>query len=64
MRYFELIQSKQFEALASGEVTAGKPKKTKTFKIPAGAGPVQVYVRDDKIFVISLQPLERRNISL
>lgn len=62
MRYFELIQSKQLEALASGEVTAGKPKKTKTFKIPAGAGPVQVYVRDGKIFVISMEQLERHTI--
>lgn len=60
MRYFELIQSKQFEPVASSEVTAGKPKKTKMFKIPAGAGPVQVYIRDGKIFVISMEPLERR----
>ena len=62
MRYFELIQSKQLQALASGDVTAGKPKKTKTFKIPAGAGPVQVYVRDGKIFVISMEQLERHTI--
>lgn len=62
MRYFEIIQPKQFEAVASGDVTAGKPKKTKEFKIPAGAGPVQVYVRDGKIFVISMEPLEKRTI--
>lgn len=59
MRYFELIQPKQFEAVASGEVTAGKPKKTKAFKIPAGTGPVQVYFRGGKIYVVSLEPLER-----
>lgn len=63
MRYFELIQPKQLEAAASSKVAAGKPKKTKVIKIPAGAGPVQVYVRDGKIFVISLEPLERRTIS-
>lgn len=62
MRYFELIKPKQFEAVASGEVTSAKPKKTKEFKIPAGAGPVQVYVRDGKIFVVSLEPLERHTI--
>ena len=62
MRYFEFIQPKQFEAAASGEATAGKPKKTKAFKIPAGAGPVQVYVRDGEIFVISMEPLEKRTI--
>lgn len=62
MRYFELIQTKQFEAVASGEITTGKPKKTKAIRIPAGAGPVQVYLRDGKIFVVSLEPLERHTI--
>lgn len=62
MRYFEIIQPKQFEAVASGEVPAGKSKKTKAFKIPAGAGPVQVYVRDGKVFVVSMEPLERLTI--
>jgi hypothetical protein len=59
MRYFELIQPKQFEGVASSEVTAGKPKKTTAFTIPAGAGPVQVYFRDGKIYVVSMEPLQR-----
>jgi hypothetical protein len=62
MRYFELIQPKQFEAVASCEVAVSKPKKTKMIQIPAGAGPVEVHVRDGEIFVISLEPLERRSI--
>lgn len=62
MRYFELIQPKQIEAVASGEVVSGKPKKTTAFTIPAGAGPVQVYFRDGKIYVVSMEPLEKRTM--
>ncbi|WP_308922878.1 hypothetical protein [Janthinobacterium sp. J1-1] len=60
MRYFEIIQQKQLETASFSKVGASKPNKTKMIKIPAGTGPVQVYVRDGKIFVISSEPLERR----
>lgn len=56
MRYFELIEQKEVTADAPA---TGKGKRTKEIRIPAGSGPVQVYVRDGEIFVISAQPLDR-----
>jgi hypothetical protein len=58
MRYSELIENK-----VTGKDTAtavrGGQRRTKLIRIPAGAGPVQVYIRDGKVFVVSDQPLER-----
>ena len=59
MRYFELIEEKEVAAEDLASVVSGEGKKTKVIRIPAGVGPVQVYARDGKIFVISTQPLER-----
>ena len=59
MRYFELIEEKEAAVEEPAAVVSGKHKKTKLIRIPAGAGPVQVYIRDGKVFVISTEPLER-----
>lgn len=58
MRYFEMIEKKA--AHIDGTVAASASgKKTQLIRIPAGSGPVQVYVRDGKLFVISDHPLEK-----
>lgn len=55
MRYFELIEKKA--AQIAGTATAfSSGKNTQLIRIPAGAGPVRVYIRDGKLFVISDQP--------
>lgn len=61
MRYSELIEN---NVTVKAPLTAD-PKckaKTKLIRIPAGAGPVRIYIRDGKLFVISDQPLERSTL--
>jgi hypothetical protein len=58
MRYFELIESEVTSKETAAAVSCSR-RKTKLTRIPAGAGPVQVYIRDGKVFVVSDQPLER-----
>lgn len=58
MRYSELIENNvivKAQLIADPEGKA----KTKLIRIPAGAGPVRIYIRDGKVFVISDQPLDR-----
>ena len=58
MRYFELIEDKSKHSFAPA-VDADKRNKTQLIRIPAGSVPVQVYIRDGKLFVISDQPLQK-----
>lgn len=61
MRYFELIEKK---ATQHGVIptASGIGRKTELIRIPAGAGPVQIYIRNGKVFVISDQPLNRLSL--
>lgn len=58
MRYSELIEC-EITSKETAAAVSGSRRKTKLIRIPAGAGPVQVYIRDGKVFVVSDQPLER-----
>lgn len=59
MRYFELIEEKEEAVEVPAAVVPSKHKRTELIRIPAGAGPVQLYIRNGKVFVISDQPLDR-----
>lgn len=59
MRYFELIEDKKQAVEAPAAVVPGKHKRTELIRIPAGAGPVQLYIRNGRVFVISDKPLDR-----
>ncbi len=58
MRYFELIEKKATNIHRTVAVS-GSGKKTQLIRIPSGVGPVQVYIRDGKVFVISDPPLDK-----
>lgn len=58
MRYFELIEKKSTQQAAT-KSAPGAGAKTELIRIPAGAGPVQLYIRNGKVFVISDKPLDR-----
>lgn len=61
MRYFELIEKKATQKDAT-TAASGNGRKTELIRIPAGAGPVQLYIRNGKVFVISDQPLDRLSL--
>lgn len=61
MRYSELIEKKATQQDATA-AASGTGSKTHLIRIPAGAGPVQLYIKDGKLFVISDQPLDRLSL--